>query len=78
MAENPGGFGVVLGQVYRGLLAGFGARGSRVFCSFFILLRCFPSLKLKKNTFFKAGFLLLPLFVFLGILLCESIKRFYM
>lgn len=78
MAENPGGFGVVLGQVYRGVFTGFGARGSRVFCSFFYFFKVLPLLKIKKNTFFKAGFLLLPLFVFLGILLCESIKRFYM
>lgn len=78
MAENPGGFGVVLGQVYRGFLPGLEPGEAASFALFFIFLRCFPSLKLKKNTFFKAGFLLLPLFVFLGILLCESIKRFYM
>lgn len=48
------------------------------FALFFYSFKVLPLLKIKKNTFFKAGFLLLPLFVFLGILLCESIKRFYM
>lgn len=42
MAENPGGFGVVFGQVFWGVFAGFEARGSRVFCSFFVFFKVLP------------------------------------
>lgn len=72
--------GLVLfwGRCTGGFLPGLEPGEAASFALFFILFKVLPLLKIKKNTFFKAGFLLLPLFVFLGILLCESIKRFYM
>lgn len=51
VAENPGGFGVVLGLMYRGVFAGFGARGSRVFCPFFVFFKVLPLHKIKKTFF---------------------------